>query len=137
MPRLGVGGIVGVDLTLEEFDLFVMDMDISQGASDNGAEAMLGESQDDTLSISDPDDNSASVTWMPFGKQEITTLFSSAIERVIEQSCVISSFYFMSLMMKSVSFTTLLWSGRRALSLSAIPESENNADSATTLFTIT
>lgn len=31
MPRLGVGGIVGVDLTLEEFDLFVMDMDISPG----------------------------------------------------------------------------------------------------------
>ena len=29
MPRLGVDGIVGVDLTLEEFDLFVMDMDIS------------------------------------------------------------------------------------------------------------
>lgn len=29
VPRLGVGGIVGVDLTLEEFDLFVMDMDIS------------------------------------------------------------------------------------------------------------
>lgn len=108
-----------------------------QGASDNGAEAMLGESQDDAVSIPDPDDNSASVTWMPFGKQEVTLLFSSAIERVIEQSCVISSFYFMSLMMKSVSFTTLLWSGRRALSLSAIPASENNADSATTLFTIT
>lgn len=31
VPRLGVGGIVGVDLTLEEFDLFVMDMDISPG----------------------------------------------------------------------------------------------------------
>lgn len=29
VSRLGVGGIVGVDLTLEEFDLFVMDMDIS------------------------------------------------------------------------------------------------------------
>ncbi len=29
VPRLRVGGIVGVDLTLEEFDLFVMDMDIS------------------------------------------------------------------------------------------------------------
>lgn len=29
MPHLRVGGIVGVDLTLEEFDLFVMDMDIS------------------------------------------------------------------------------------------------------------
>lgn len=32
VPRLGVGGIVGVDLTLEEFDLFVMDMDISPGS---------------------------------------------------------------------------------------------------------
>lgn len=29
VPRLRVGGIVGVNLTLEEFDLFVMDMDIS------------------------------------------------------------------------------------------------------------
>ena len=29
VPRLRVSGIVGVDLTLEEFDLFVMDMDIS------------------------------------------------------------------------------------------------------------
>lgn len=29
VPRLRVGGIVDVDLTLEEFDLFVMDMDIS------------------------------------------------------------------------------------------------------------
>ena len=32
MPRLRVDGIVGVDLTLEEFDLFVMDMDISPGS---------------------------------------------------------------------------------------------------------
>lgn len=32
VPRLRVGGIVGVDLTLEEFDLFVMDMDISPGS---------------------------------------------------------------------------------------------------------
>lgn len=32
VPRLGVGGIVGIDLTLEEFDLFVMDMDISPGS---------------------------------------------------------------------------------------------------------
>lgn len=36
---------------------------------------MLGEAQDDTFSIPDPDDNSASVTWMPFGKQEVTPLF--------------------------------------------------------------
>ena len=32
VPRLGVGGIVGVDLTLEEFDLFVMDMNITPGS---------------------------------------------------------------------------------------------------------
>lgn len=32
VPRLRVGSIVGVDLTLEEFDLFVMDMDISPGS---------------------------------------------------------------------------------------------------------
>lgn len=32
VPRLRVGGIVGVDLTLEEFDLFVMDMDIAPGS---------------------------------------------------------------------------------------------------------
>lgn len=32
VPRLGVGGIVGIDLTLEEFDLFVMDMNISPGS---------------------------------------------------------------------------------------------------------
>lgn len=32
VPRLGVGGIVGVDLTLEDFDLFVMDMNISPGS---------------------------------------------------------------------------------------------------------
>lgn len=32
MPRLGVDGIVGVDQALEEFDLFVMDMDISPGS---------------------------------------------------------------------------------------------------------
>ena len=32
VPRLRVGGIVGVDLTLEEFDLFVMDMNITPGS---------------------------------------------------------------------------------------------------------
>lgn len=32
VPRLRVGVIVSVDLTLEEFDLFVMDMDISPGS---------------------------------------------------------------------------------------------------------
>lgn len=32
VPRLRVGGIIGVDLTLEEFDLFVMDMNISPGS---------------------------------------------------------------------------------------------------------